>query len=225
MAKVIYVGGGKGGVGKSLVSIATIDWLRHRGKNVVLVEGDAANPDAYKCYQNLVPVHACDFDVQDGWNALGDLAEQSEDEVIVVNSGARVIEGVRRYGHVLEDCAQAGVVDLVVLWPINRLRDSIGALKDFRSVVSNGQLGVVRNLFFGPENKFTRWHDSRYAQGLVQAGARIANLDELSDRIVDKIYDDRMPIEEIVQGGGVVDRSNVSNWRGKAHAMLDLLVQ
>lgn len=224
MTKVIYVGGGKGGVGKSLVSMAVIDWLRHRGQEVMLVEGDVANPDAYKCYQNLIEVRTCEFDVEDGWNDLGDLAEQNRDQVIVVNSGARVIEGVRRYGHVLEDCAKAGVIDLLVLWPINRLRDSIGALKDFRSVISTGKLGVIRNLYFGPEHKFTRWHDSKYAQDLIQSGARIANLDELSDRIVDKIYDSRMPIEDIVQDGGVVDRSNITNWRGKAHAMLASLV-
>lgn len=225
MTQVIYVGGGKGGVGKSLVSMATIDWLRSLGREVLLVEGDVANPDVYKCYEDLIPTQTCNFDVEDGWNDLGDLAERSEGKVIVVNSGARVIEGVRRYGHVLEDCSRAGVIDLVVLWPINRQRDSIGALKDFRSIVSAGQLGVIRNLFFGREEKFTRWQDSKYAQDLLQSGVRIANLDELSDRIIDRIYGSRMPIEKIANTGGVVDRSNIGHWRNRSQSSLASLIQ
>lgn len=225
MTKVIYVGGGKGGVGKSLVSMAAVDWQVSVGRRVLLVEGDGANPDVYKCYERLIPVRTCDFDVEDGWNDLGDLAESGEAEVIVVNSGARVIEGVRRYGHVMEDCARAGVMDLAVLWPINRLRDSISALKDFRAVVRTGQVGVIRNLFFGPQEKFTRWERSTYAQDLLKSGARVADLDELSDRLIDKIYDDRMPIAEIARSGGIVDRSNIGHWRKSSHASLAAVVQ
>lgn len=224
MATVIYVGGGKGGVGKSLVSMAAVDLLRTRKQAVTLVEGDQANPDVYKCYQKLIPVQTCDFDVEDGWNDLGELAEKTTDRVIVVNSGARVIEGVRKYGYVLEDCAQAGIIDLVVLWPINRLRDSVTAIRDFRTAIPSGKLAVIRNLFFGQANKFTRWNESKYAHGLVAARTAVCDLEELSDPIVDKIYDRRMPIEEVVDDGLFVHKSNARRWREKTHSMLASII-
>lgn len=224
MTPVTYVGGGKGGTGKSLVAIAMVDWLRTNGKEVVLVEGDGANPDAYHCCEKIVPVYAFDFDSYDGWNNLGDLAEQSTGVHIVVNSGARVIDSVRQFGHVLDDLAKAGIVGLTTVWPINRSKDSVFALKRFRDEISQGKVAVLRNLFFGDEGKFTRWAQSPYAEELLQHGARVGNLPELSDRIIDKIYDDRMPVELIAAEGSFVDQSNVNRWRSRTHAMFDVVL-
>ena len=39
MAKKIYlIGGSKGGVGKSMVSMATIDYLQEQGESILLIE-------------------------------------------------------------------------------------------------------------------------------------------------------------------------------------------
>ena len=46
MAKNIYVvGGGKGGVGKSIVTMATVDYFQAQGENVLLMKSDTSNPD------------------------------------------------------------------------------------------------------------------------------------------------------------------------------------
>ena len=42
---VFYVGGSKGGVGKSLFSFALVDYLLNREANVLLVDTDTDNPD------------------------------------------------------------------------------------------------------------------------------------------------------------------------------------
>ena len=53
MSTIIYIGGDKGGVGKSMVSIAMSDFLKHRfNKPVLLIETDTANPDAAKCLKD-----------------------------------------------------------------------------------------------------------------------------------------------------------------------------
>ena len=41
---VFYVGGSKGGVGKSLFSFALVDYLLNRNANVLLVDTDTDNP-------------------------------------------------------------------------------------------------------------------------------------------------------------------------------------
>jgi MinD superfamily P-loop ATPase len=50
--RIYWVGGSKGGVGKSMMTVATLDYLLDRKQNVVLVECDTSNPDVYKT--NLV---------------------------------------------------------------------------------------------------------------------------------------------------------------------------
>ena len=50
-ASIFYVGGSKGGVGKSKLSFALIDYLLDDGKKVLLLESDTSNPDVFKAHQ------------------------------------------------------------------------------------------------------------------------------------------------------------------------------
>ncbi len=49
-APIYYIGGSKGGVGKSIVAFAFIDYLIGKGIKVLLVETDNSNPDVYKTH-------------------------------------------------------------------------------------------------------------------------------------------------------------------------------
>jgi cellulose biosynthesis protein BcsQ len=42
---IYWVGGSKGGAGKSMMTIATVDYLLERGDKVLLVECDTSNAD------------------------------------------------------------------------------------------------------------------------------------------------------------------------------------
>ena len=53
---IYWVGGSKGGVGKSMMTIATVDYLLERGKKVLLVECDTSNPDVGNAYQDELRV-------------------------------------------------------------------------------------------------------------------------------------------------------------------------
>ena len=44
------VGGCKGGVGKSMVALALVDYLLQRGEPVLLIETDTSNPDVWRMY-------------------------------------------------------------------------------------------------------------------------------------------------------------------------------
>ncbi|MGH7435886.1 MAG: hypothetical protein ACRENE_09450 [Polyangiaceae bacterium] len=50
-ARIYWVGGSKGGVGKSMMTLATLDYLLEQGAKVVLVECDTSNPDVWKAYR------------------------------------------------------------------------------------------------------------------------------------------------------------------------------
>ena len=56
---IFYVGGGKGGVGKSIVSLTLVDYLITKyseTKTVHLIETDESNPDVGRVYKGKIPV-------------------------------------------------------------------------------------------------------------------------------------------------------------------------
>ena len=71
---VFYVGGSKGGVGKSLFSFALVDYLLDRNTNILLVDTDTDNPDVFKAHKDLaLPNLLCrlnSLDDADGWADL-----------------------------------------------------------------------------------------------------------------------------------------------------------
>ena len=62
MSRIVSIGGLKGGVGKSMTTIAALDYLFAEGSSVVLVACDNANPDAHRAYPDLVPIERTDLD-------------------------------------------------------------------------------------------------------------------------------------------------------------------
>ena len=66
MARNIYlVGGSKGGVGKSMVTMATLDYLLDRGESVLLIESDTSNPDTWKAYKDVTETELLNLDEAD----------------------------------------------------------------------------------------------------------------------------------------------------------------
>jgi hypothetical protein len=51
---IFWIGGSKGGVGKSMMTLATLDYLLDQDARVVLVECDTSNPDVFKAYGNIL---------------------------------------------------------------------------------------------------------------------------------------------------------------------------
>lgn len=130
MNKVLIVGGGKGGVGKTTVTIALVDALVTDGQDVLLVESDDSNPDAWKALNGLVRCEVCNLDNEGGYIALGNLIEANPKSVVVVNTGARATASLIEFGGIVKDVCQAMKRNLTIVWPINRQRDCIELLND-----------------------------------------------------------------------------------------------
>ena len=99
MANNIYlIGGGKGGVGKSMVSMATIDYLLQREADLLLIDADTSNPDVWKAYKDTTRSDLLDLDNADGWIELINLCDSNADSTIVINTAARSNKAVNAYG-------------------------------------------------------------------------------------------------------------------------------
>src|SRR5512144_515660 len=104
MAKPIYlVGGSKGGVGKSLVSMALLDDLQQRQEALLLIECDTGNPDVWKSYKDTVPTDIINLDEIDGWIQLVNVCGDQPDSTVIVNTAARNNKGVSAYGVTLNN--------------------------------------------------------------------------------------------------------------------------
>jgi nucleoside-diphosphate-sugar epimerase len=99
--RLYWIGGSKGGVGKSMMTFAIVDYLVERGNKVVLVDCDTSNPDAWKAYRELVPTELANLDEVDGWIHLVNTCEAHRGSVVVVNTAARNNVAVKRFGQTL----------------------------------------------------------------------------------------------------------------------------
>lgn len=139
MRTIYCIGGCKGGVGKSLVSMAVLDILQQMEASPLLVETDTSNPDVGKAYQDHVPTELIDLDHADGWIALVNLCDQHPDKTVVINTAARNNRGFSRYAQTLGATLQELQRHLVTLWVINRNRDSLELLKEYRESMACGR--------------------------------------------------------------------------------------
>ena len=106
--RIYWVGGSKGGVGKSMITLATVDHLLEQGANVLLVECDTSNPDVGKAYKEEVETELIDLDEADGWIHLVNTCDRRRDSVVVINTAARNNLAVKQYGSTLDSSQPGG---------------------------------------------------------------------------------------------------------------------
>lgn len=215
MNKIYMVGGSKGGVGKSIVSIALIDYLRVQNKEILLIETDTSNPDVYLSHEEKAGIEAVALNLDDrnGWIELVNLLEKTE-KPVVINTAARSSPAVSSYGETLNIALSDLNRELVVFWIINRHRDSVKLLRDFMDAIPLAQISVLRNLYFGNEDKFEIFNKSKTAQK-VQA----FNFPDLADRVSGALYDDRLTISEALEPKKLPmgDRAELQRWKNECH--------
>ena len=221
MNRIFMVGGGKGGVGKSTVSMALVDALMEKGEQIVLVESDDSNPDTYKAMQDLVTCEICNMDDEAGYIRLGNIIEANSKACIVVNTAARATAGMVQHGGIISDVARELKRDLVMLWPINRQRDSLELLNDF---VENAQgytaIYAVLNTYFGDPKKFERFYGSKIKTRITG----FLEFPELNDLVADMLIDNRWALSYAVNASNealtTAERSALGRYREAAHKAL-----
>ena len=215
-----YVGGGKVGVGKSLLAMSVIDYWRKQKRPVVLVEAETTNSDVYHSYSPLLDqssVHALDLQQgAGGWHELGDILARHGDAEIVVNTPAGMAEAYRKYGAQV-DALGSMTGRFTTLWPINRLGDSVQLLARYMDAVPGARVVVIKNLFFGDAHRFRRFDESNLRQKNPQMS--IGELPDLDDDLID-IIDGRVPLEKVGDRTNVMRRITMDQWRGQVHQML-----
>ncbi|WP_199545235.1 nucleotide-binding protein [Paraburkholderia kururiensis] len=221
---IYLVGGSKGGVGKSLVALALADHLQRSDIPVTLVETDTSNPDVMKSVQDEMHCIAYDLDDADGWIGLVNTCDERRDAAIVVNTAARSQPGVARFGATLAGTLGDLQRELVVLWVINRQRDSLELLHAFSRTFPGAVTHVVRNGYFGPPEKFTLYRDSQLRR-VVEAHGRSLDFPDLADRVADELRSQRLSIRRAAQAMHMGERAELLRWRSLCDTMFSKVIR
>lgn len=217
---IIVVGGSKGGVGKSAVSIGVIDTLRHNGKDVLLIESDTSNPDVWKMYKDEVTSALIDLDDANGWIDLINVCDEHRDKVVVVNTAARNNKGVVAYGETLNSTLDELNRKLITLWVINRQRDSLELLKEYMDSLSGSMVHVVRNSYFGDEPKFELYNNSKIRKTVEELDGLSVTYPDLADRVSDDLYSKRLSIDAAMKELPIGNRAELTRWRNEVRKVL-----
>lgn len=224
MSKSIYlVGGSKGGVGKSMVTMALIDYLQGNGESVVLIETDTSNPDVWKTYGDSIKGELVNLEEADGWikliNICGD--DSNKESTIVINTRAANNQGVQKYGETLNSTLEELGRTLIALWVINRQRDSLELLKDFREALPNALVHVVRNGYFGEESKYQLYNGSKIRAAVEEKGGKSLTFPDMADLLADDIYTKRLTIAKASADLPIGNRAELKRWKALANVMFD----
>jgi hypothetical protein len=110
------------------MSIALLDFLHASDRQPFLVETDTSVPDVFKTYGEAVEGELVNLDEREGWIDLINLVERRPESTIVINTGARNQTGVSNFGRTLAKALPQLGRELVVLWMIDRKRESLELL-------------------------------------------------------------------------------------------------
>jgi hypothetical protein len=222
---ILLIGGGKGGVGKSLLSVALVDYVSVTDGRPFLVETDTSVPDVYKTYGGDIGAELVNLDEREGWIELVNLVDSHPDNTIVVNTGARNQTGISNFGKTLSKALPQLDRKLVVFWLIDRKRESLELLSDFAGALPEAAIHVVRNMYLGTERKFEMYNGSKMRASIEQGGGRSLNFPELADRVTDAMNKGRLTIAKACTELSLGDRMELERWRDECKAMLSEVIR
>jgi hypothetical protein len=222
--RIYWIGGSKGGVGKSMMTVVLLDHLLERGDKVLLIECDTSNPDVWKAYGSDLPGELIDLDEADGWIRLVNACDVDRSRTVVINTAARNHGGVAQYGRTLETSLDELDARLVAFWMINRQRDSLELLADFLEAMPRADVHVVRNGYFGEERKFELYNVSALRASIEARGGRSVTLPDLADRVADDIYSQRLTLSSAAKTLPIGNRAELTRWRSEVRKMLATVV-
>lgn len=192
-APIILVDGDKGGVGKSVVAGALVDWIFGKRHEVAVVDGDARNADVGRLFDELLPVTQADLRVHDGWMDVTDfIYSQPLHRTVVISMPAGIGGELKREAGRFAEMARQQKRPIVLAWVINRTPDSVVLLKEaIESIGADLAHKVVfKNLFFGDPDKFRRWDSSEIRKDFEKSGGMVLGFPELHERVMDKLFAD-----------------------------------
>jgi hypothetical protein len=222
---IYYVGGVKGGVGKSLAAMAVVHHIGY--DQVCVAETDNGNPDVYRALNNKVK--ACDtFNIRekDGWLDLLNFIGENAESPIVINSGAANNDTVDLHGDYLLEAAHQTQKPICVLWLMNQAKDGCVLLNRFMDKMGSDRIAynVVLNTSCNDGAAFLEWEGSKAKKSIEELGGGVFRFDSLANRCKEDFYNRRMSFAESLETMPFGSKIEMNRWLRHTEEWLDQLV-
>lgn len=224
---VVFCHGDKGGVGKSFMAKALIDYcVRHRIP-VCPVDADSRNADVHQVVNDIIPVERINLRSEDGWADLVDLVEKRKaDANVVISLPAGIGEQDERYGQVFSQAVREIGADVQLFWVMNNESESVKLLRHMLNVKSYSASSViaVRNCHFTQNGEdFSIWNESNTRESFLKNGGRECDLPALSRRIAEFLVRENKFMSSARNDLRIFDRICFDKWASEFDAAIQSL--
>ena len=222
---IIISHGDKGGVGKSLLTCAAIDYrANQKGFNpdkLIILDADPRNADVFRMFEKFPQYGKAErisLAGKEDWMKFIDRIQDEKDNgcdyMLSLPAGIGGI--MSKEGNKFGDLVSQLGHEITMYWTIDRMPDSINLLK--RALFDIGgkvkQTILVKNLFFGNAENFSRWDKSYLRQlFLLQHGIEV-NLPELHEWVIDQVIGNQLDeedVKDILLQLGAIKKDEIDN--------------
>lgn len=158
MDRVLWlVTGNKGGVGKSVVAKALVEWLHDGGVDVAIVEGDQRSPDVAAPFADRLTIGTFDLQDETAWARCADYLCHLDDHDghVVANLPDGITERALRFIERTVSLIGNYGFSSKAAFVMNNLPDGLSLLTHLETCVPC--LVPVKNLHFGRPRSFTHF--------------------------------------------------------------------
>jgi hypothetical protein len=163
--RVIWVTGGKGGVGKSTVSRGLYDLLRSRNISVRAFDGDRDNSQLHRYYKDVGSgVQRIAIEERGDADLLVNAMDKVKPDVVLVDvaaGGSKSLLDIEADQRILSDAAELGY-KFTIVSVMSRIKDSVNLLKATISSTAGYDIDHIafKNLYFGSADRFRLFDNS-----------------------------------------------------------------
>jgi hypothetical protein len=221
--RIIWVTGGKGGVGKSTVSRGLYDVLNSHQKTVAAFDGDRDNPQLYRHYKNVsAGVKHIDIERRGESDALIETMDKLKPDIILVDvaaGGSKSLLNVEKDQRILSDAADMGY-KFTIVSVMSRIKDSVNLLKMTLDSTTGYDIDhiVFKNLYFGSADRFRLFDDSKTKTQLINSAGFVLTVPELYDDTYEILDDSNLSFSGAIAQTETITRSH----RNRIHQWLEL---
>lgn len=227
VGKIHFIGGEKGGVGKSLVSRLLAQHLIDRGVPFTAFDSDRSHASLMRYYADYASL--VEVDQVDSLDRMVDAACRAEDQRVLVDLAAQTAPALSKWIVDSQLLQVAKEIDLSLVWwhVMDAGRDSTELLGQFLDRFG-GKMELVLALNEIRGERFDLLEETGMLKRAEEAGAKIVRIRKLSDDSMRRIdaqgasfWAAVNPTESNAAALGLLERRRVRSWMERAGEEFD----
>ncbi|MEL6159887.1 MAG: chromosome partitioning protein ParA [Cyanobacteria bacterium J06627_32] len=217
--RVIWVTGGKGGVGKSTFARGLFDILTAAGVNVIAFDGDPTNAQLFRYYKDVGRgVQRLELDTKGEADVLLNEMDAHKADVFLVDvaaGGSQTLLALEDDIGLLSEAMEMGY-RFTIVSVMSRIKDSVNLLKTSLSMMDDFDVQhvAVKNLYFGDPDRFRLFNGSKTEARLLDSGGTVLGMPEMFDDTYELLDELNLPFRSLLGDESLprAQRSRVNRW-------------